>query len=56
MYQCPRCGAMSLEPECEMCGPFEDKPKTREELGEIYNIESMKAKDNEPIQPTKNGG
>ena len=38
MYQCPSCGAMSLEPECEMCGPFEDKPKTKDEIDKIYGF------------------
>jgi len=49
MYQCPRCGAMSLEPECEWCGPFEDKPKTIKELYEIYGFESLRQDENEQV-------
>ncbi len=47
MYQCPKCRAMSLDPECEMCGPFEDNPKTKEELYKIYGFDSLKDNNND---------
>jgi len=55
MYQCPKCGTMSLEPECEWCGPFEDKPKTKDELYKIYGFKSLKPKDNTQLHPTREG-
>lgn len=41
MYQCPQCKSMSLDPECEWCGPMpeEEKPKNMDELREIYGWE-----------------
>ena len=41
MYQCPQCKSMSLDPECEWCGPMpeEVKPKNMDELREIYGWE-----------------
>lgn len=51
MYQCPKCKAMSLEPECEMCGPFEDKPLTKNELFNIYGFESLRDDENEQGDP-----